>query len=151
MSKNSQKTKTNFKKEADNLVSCFYNILESFSLKNDHELYEDFWHLRADLEILTVEIHHSINIEDSLQKWQKNFFEELRGTSSKSKAKKNLNEFKEVLSNFPDCSSNNLSECYEILWKLKEIIASVLSAFPTKKYMWINGELQKEEEKVFEI
>jgi len=151
MSKNSQSTKLSFKKEANDLVSRFYNILENFYSKRDHELYEDFWQLRADLEILTVEIHHDLGLESSLQKWQKTFFDELKGTSSKNKAKTKLNEFSKVLSDFPDCSLNKLNECYELLWKLKEVIASVLSAFPIEKYKWINGELQKDDEKIFEI
>ncbi len=151
MSKNSQEIKTNFKKEATDLVATINTILENFSSKKDHELYEDLWHLRADLEILIVEIQHSLNLENKLQKWQKNFFDELKGTSSKTKAKAKLDEFKEKLADFPDCSSNMLSECYKILWKLKEVIASVLSAFPAEKYKWINGEFQKEDEKVFEI
>jgi hypothetical protein len=151
MSKDSQEKNPNFRKEANDLVSRFYKILDDFSSKKDHELYEDFWHLRADLEILIVEIQHSLDLESSLQKWQKNFFEELKGTRSKTKAKTKLDEFKKVLGDFPECSSNKLNECYKILWKLKEVIASVLSAFPAEKYKWINGEFQKEEEKVFEI
>ncbi len=151
MSKDSQEKKLNFKKEANDLVSCFNNILENFSSKKDHELYEDLWHLRAELEILTIEIQHSLDLESSLQKWQKNFFKDLKGTSSKTKAKTKLDEFKEVLVDFSNCSSSKLDECYKFLWKLKEIIASVLSAFPAEKYKWINGEFQKEDEKVFEI
>ena len=151
MSKNSQSSKLDFKKVANDLVTRFNNVLENFDSKKNHELYEDFWKLRADLEILTIEIHHSLGLESNLQKWQKMFFDELRGTSSKKKAKSKLDEFSKVLSIFPDCSSNKLNECYMLLWKLKEVIASVLSAFPLEKYTWINGELQKENEKVFEI
>ena len=151
MPKISQNAKLKFRKESEELVARFFNILENFSTKKNHELYEDFWHIRADLEILTVEIHHSLDFDSGLQKWQKSNFEELRGTRSKIKAKKKLDEFKEILIDLPDCSSDKLYECYKILWKLKETITSVLSAFPVEKYKWINGELQKEDEKIFEI
>ena len=151
MSNNPQEKKSNFKKEANEFVAKFYNILSNFDSKRDPELYEDLWHLRADLEILTVEIQHNLDLDNNLQKWQKTFFDELRGTSSKNKAKLKLNEFSKILSEFPDCSSNSLSDCYKMLWKLKEVIASVLSAFPAEKYKWINGVFQKEDEKMFEI
>ena len=103
------------------------------------------------METIVIEFKYSNT--DSLLKenWQEKFHSDFKGTSSKDKAISKLQEFSLSLNEIMDLFSKKKNECYQYLWKLKEAISSVISAFPETQFRWVNNKLKEEKEKIFEI
>ena len=87
----------------------------------------------------------------SIEKWQKDFLEELKGTSSRKKAIIILNSLNSDSTYFSKLISSNKEKCYRELWELKEIVSSVLAAFPAASYSFRDGKVTQKREEIFEF
>ncbi|MHA1223393.1 MAG: hypothetical protein ACTSP3_09090 [Candidatus Heimdallarchaeaceae archaeon] len=87
-----------------------------------------------------------------MEKWQKDFFNSFKGTSSKEKAKKLLKTYTLSSDEIVTTYRKSKEEIYRYLWKLKETISLTLKAFPVESYSLENGKIKKlEKEEIFEI
>ena len=109
------------------------DILSKIDQSKFKGLEKAIWSFRADLELLTLQFKLVLDKEDVTERWQKIFLDNLRGTSSRTKASNILRETlmskEEVLKIF----NKNPQECYKYIWKLKETVSSVMPAFEDKK------------------
>lgn len=139
------------KQEIQKTMKIYSKLLESISEKKSNEINQTLWIIRADLETIVIEFKSLIT--DSLLKenWQEKFHSSYKGTSSKDKAISKLQEYGLSVNEIMDLFSKKRNECYQYLWKLKEVISSVISAFPETRFRWVNNQLQEDEEKIFEI
>ncbi|MHA1955068.1 MAG: hypothetical protein ACW96U_14095 [Candidatus Heimdallarchaeaceae archaeon] len=139
------------RQDVQEIMKMYIELLETISEKESNEINQTLWKIRADLETIVIEFKDLI--ADSLLKetWQEKFHSSLKGTSSKDKAISNLQEFNLSLIEIMDMFSKRKKECFQYLWKLKEVISSVISAFPETRFRWVNNQLQEEKEKIFEI
>ena len=109
------------------------DIIEKLDKKPQSNMEENLWDLRADMEMLVVGFKMVLEKEDEKEKWQKMYLENLKGTSSRTKA---INILKETIMdqhNTIAIYNKNISESYKYFWKLKETISAVMSAFEEKK------------------
>ena len=104
------------------------------------------WSLRADLEFLILKFKFVLEKEDGMERWQKNFFANLKGTRSISKAKSILDDVVLTTEQTLGILNKNPKECYKYFWKLKETLSSVMAAFEEKK-----GYTRVSSDDVFEI
>ena len=132
-------------------IKDYSKLLESISDRPSSEINEALWKIRAELETEIIEIKSIIKDSMLKEKWQETFHLENKGTKSKDKAISKLKVYsmneQEVITLFV----KNQEECYRYLWKLKETISSVISAFPETRYKWVNNQLREEKEEIFEI
>ena len=151
MSEISEKKMKSIKEEIGQVVSRYTNLIENLSEMKDSKINNTFWDIRADLEAITIELKSILQKEILIEKWQSKFHEELKGTKSKEKAMVLLSKYNKDENQILDLLSTDLEQVYHYLWKLKEAITVVFEAFPLDKFTWVNGELQENSEKVFEI
>ncbi len=151
MSGSSDKRMLNIAKEIKLVISKYISLKARLSSKKDPDIHKTFWNIRADLEILLVELKAILYQEDKMEKWQTKFQNELKGTKSKEKAKSILSNYIKDEKEVNSIIINRPKEGYKYLWKLKEVISSILEAFPQEKFVWINGEFKKRNDEIFEI
>jgi len=151
MANNLDELEINLEENIGNYISKFNDLLDNLSSLSSKKINDILWKLRADLELLIIEFKCALEKENKTERWQSSFKEELKGTSSKQKAvmmlesyRKSNQEIKTIFKNKPELS-------FQYLWKLKETISSILSAFPVEKIEWSNGEMKNVSEDVFEI
>jgi hypothetical protein len=139
------------KKDIKNSIQEYSKLLDNITKLPSSEVNEILWKTRADLETIVIELKSLLKDSMLKEKWQDKFHSENKGTKSKVKAISKLQEFdlneQEILSLF----SKDQNQCYQYLWKLKETISSVISAFPELRYKWVNNQLTEEKDKIFEI
>jgi len=151
MSGISEKNIQSFKKEVGSVISRYNDIINNLTEMKESRVNDLFWNIRAELEIIIVELKSILQKEILIEKWQSKFHDELKGTRSKEKAKILLSKYNKSEEQVLLLLSTDLENGYKYLWKLKEVITAILAAFPVDKYIWVNGELKKDSEKVFEI
>jgi hypothetical protein len=138
-------------KDIKNSIQEYSKLLDNITKIPSSEVNEILWRTRADLETIVIELKSLLKDSMLKEKWQDKFHTENKGTKSKDKAISKLQEFdlneQEILSLF----SKDQNKCYQYLWKLKETISSVISAFPELRYKWVNNQLTEEKDKIFEI
>lgn len=139
------------RKDIQEIIQKYNELLNKTSKIRSSEINEVLWKIRADLETVVIEFK-SLTKESILkEKWQESFHKENKGTKSKEKAISKLQEFDKSEQEVNSLFSKNKNECYKYLWKLKETIASVISAFPETHFKWVNNQLQEEKDVIFEI
>ncbi len=141
----------NIRKSIETIITRYSNLLPNLSKYKDSKINRELWDIRSDLEFLIVELKHFLKKDSIEERWQKSFFNELKGTGSKTKAIPMLIEYSKTKSSLVTVFTKDKEKCYRYLWKLKETITVVLAAFPTEKFSWKNGKLIKESEEIFEI
>ncbi|MCG3220342.1 MAG: hypothetical protein H7641_03085 [Candidatus Heimdallarchaeota archaeon] len=139
------------KQEIQETMKSYTELLETISEKNSNEINRTLWKIRADLETIVVDFKNLIT--DSLLKenWQEKFHSSFKGTKSKEKAVSKLQEYSLSVNEIMALFAKKKNECYQYLWKLKEVISAVISAFPETRFKWVNNQLQEEKEEIFEI
>jgi len=151
MENNLDKLEASVEEKIRNYTGNFNEIFDKLTTSSSNSINSKLWKLRADLELLIIEIKFLLKKEDLTERWQSSFRNELKGTSSKHKAETLLKEYNvdkdEVISDF----KKRPESVYKFLWKLKETISSVLSAFPSNKIDLFNGEVKESSKDVFEI
>ena len=151
MSEISEKQLVSIKNEIGGIISKYIDVTKNLSEMKDNEINAVFWNIRADLEITIIELKSILHKEILIERWQKKFYEELKGTKSKDKAKAILSQYDKDETRVLNLLTKDLEQAYRYLWKLKEVITVVFEAFPLDKFTWTNGELKENSEKVFEI
>jgi len=129
----------------------FNQLVSSLTEKKEHEINRELWKIRSELEVFTIEMKYYLKKGEQTENWQKKFNEESKGTSSKQKALKILDEYNQQNKHLLRKDSNDFSRIYEFIWKLKEVISSVLLAYLAEQYVWREGKFEKENDKIFEI
>jgi hypothetical protein len=132
-------------------MKAFTDLLASISEKDSNEVNQILWKIRAELEMIVIELKSLISDSILKEKWQEDFHKNFKGTKSKDKAIKKLQEYNLNEIEIKELSSKKRNECYQFLWKLKEVISGVISAFPETRFSWVDNQLQEEKEKIFEI
>jgi hypothetical protein len=145
------KLKTMIEDDIRNLIERFNTLLDNLSDLSSSDINNKLWKLRADLELLIIEIKFFLGKEDKTERWQTTFKNDLKGTSSRQKAEKNLEEYRVDGNKVIEDFEKKPETIYRYLWKLKESISSVLSAFPVDRIDLFNGEIKETSEDVFEI
>jgi len=133
------------------IMNMFSELLDSLSEKSSNEINHTLWKIRAELEIIIIEFKGLISDSLLKEKWQEDFHQNFKGTKSKEKAITKLKEYRLKEDEIKIMFSKKRNECYQFLWKLKEVISSVISAFPETRYTFVNNQLQEDKEKIFEI
>ena len=141
----------NLKKSIEQIITKYSSLLPNLSKYKDSKINKELWDIRSDLEFLIVEMKHFLEKDIIEERWQKSFFNELKGTRSKTKAIPMLNEYSKTKNSLITLFDMDKEKCYRYLWKLKETITVVLAAFPTVKFSWKKGKLVKDTEEIFEI
>ncbi|NPD88087.1 MAG: hypothetical protein HGN29_05170 [Asgard group archaeon] len=139
------------KQDIQKIMKSYTELLEVISEKNSNEVNQILWKIRADLETIVIEFKSLITDSLLIENWQEQFHSDFKGTKSKEKAIFKLQEFNMSVGEIMDLFSKKKKECYQYLWKLKEVISSVISAFPKTRLKWEDNQFQEEKEKIFEI
>ena len=147
MTKTKIPTMTSLTEDIKKIAKTLEKVVSLVEQKKFSGLEVIFWNLRADLEFLALEFKYVLKIEDKLERWQKSFFSNLRGTKSKAKAIAILRETVLGTDQTLKILEKNPKECYKYFWKLKETISSIMSAFEEKKQ---SGQSSADDD-VFEI
>ncbi|MHA1258612.1 MAG: hypothetical protein ACTSSG_04715 [Candidatus Heimdallarchaeaceae archaeon] len=130
----------------------YSSLIKNINRKKDSIIHSTLWLIRAELELICVELKYLLNKEEKMEKWQKDFFNSFKGTSSKEKAKKLLKTYTLSSDEIVTTYRKSKEEIYRYLWKLKETISLTLKAFPVESYSLENGKIKKlEKEEIFEI
>ncbi|MHA1401322.1 MAG: hypothetical protein ACTSQE_13320 [Candidatus Heimdallarchaeaceae archaeon] len=132
------------------VIGRYKRFLSSIEKKTSSKKHDILWEIRAELELIIVEIKHLFELGEKLYKWQEEFAKE-RGTSVEEKAIQRLKKFNKTQKTVQKLFNENIEGCYEYLWKLKETISINLKAFPYPKWYWRDGELKKQSEEIFRI
>ncbi len=132
-------------------IQDYSKLLENILERPSSEINEVLWKIRADLETIIIELKSTIKDSILKEKWQETFHSENKGTKSKEKAISKLQEFSTKEQEIIILFSKDQNKCYQYLWKLKETISSVISAFPEIRYKWVNNQLREEKERIFEL
>ncbi len=151
MDNNLGKLEENIEKEIRAYISNFNEILDNLTSLSSSIINNKFWKLRSDLELLIIEMKLYLKKEDLTERWQASFKNELKGTSSRSKAGIILKEYRVSVEDSISVFKKKPETTYKYLWKLKETISSVLSAFPVERIELFYGEKKQVSEDVFEI
>ena len=151
MSEESSKSQIKLDHSIGSVITRFSTLLKNLQNSKDSHVNEELWQIRSELELLIVRIKHSLGKELKEERWQKTFQTNHKGTSLKSKAIPMLEDISKTKTSVLNLWKKDQETCYRYLWKMKETITSVLNAFPTVKYTWVNGELKEEKEEIFEI
>lgn len=139
------------KKEIVTTINTLDTLKKELSQLKDSEINELIWQIRANLELIHVELKFSLSKEMSIEKCQKDFLEELKGTRSRKKAMNILNSLNSDSTYFSKLLSSNKEKCYRELWELKEIVSSVIAAFPAASYSFRDGKVTQKREEIFEF
>ena len=93
MSGISENRMKNIKEEIGKTISSYNDVIKNLTEMKDNKINDIFWNIRADLEIIIVELKSIVQKEILLERWQKRFHDELKGTKSKEKAKVLLSKY----------------------------------------------------------
>ena len=151
MAKDYEKDLSKMNESINGVLLQFKTVLGNLSKSTNTVLHELLWQLRADLEFLIIDLKNCYNKENKTERWQKDFLEKSKGTSSKSKAIDMLTEYKLTDSQIKSFTTKNPDIQFKHLWKLKEKISSILSAFATRNNFQNNGLDDNGDEEIFEI
>jgi len=151
MASNLDKLEVNLEENISNSINKFNDLLDNLSSLSNSKINDILWKLRADLELLIIEIKFALEKENKTERWQTSFKEELKGTRSKQKAVMMLESYRESDQEIQTIFKKKPEQSFRYFWKLKETISSILSAFPAQKIEWSNGGMKKVSEDVFEI
>ncbi len=151
MVNNLDKLEINLEEDINNYINKFNDLLDNLSSLSSSKINDILWKLRADLELLIIELKFVLEKENKTERWQSLFKEELKGTSSKQKAMKMLESYRKGNQEIQTIFKKKPEQSFRYFWKLKETISSILSAFAVEKIEWSNGEMKKVSEDVFEI
>ncbi len=132
------------------VITKFKNLLVNIENKKGSTKRTALWNIRADLELITVEIKYFYNLNEQPYDWQLEFKKE-KGTANETKAITKLKAFKKGPSTVLKLFEKDILECYKYLWKLKETISITIEAFPYPKWEIREGKLVKQSEKIFKI
>ena len=132
------------------IIGEYNALLPKLSKKKNEEIHRKLWSIRAKLELFLAEIEHSYNLQKLSSKLHKDD-QKMRGTKIKKNAIKQLKLLAISKDEFEELYKTNIKECFVTIWNIKETISLVLNAFPTTKYQWIDGSLEKQSDKIFEI
>lgn len=151
MASNLDKLKVNLEENISNSINNFNDLLDNLSSLSNSKINDVLWKLRADIELLIIELKFALEKENKTERWQTSFKEELKGTSSKQKAVMMLESYRKSDQEIQTIFKKKPEQSFRYFWELKETISSILSAFPVQKIEWSNGEMKKVSEDVFEI
>lgn len=151
MVNNLDKLETNLGEKINNYINVFNDLMDKISSLSSSKINNILWKLRADLELLIIELKFALEKENKTERWQSSFKEELKGTSSKQKAIMMLESYRKSNQEIQTIFERKPEQSFRYFWKLKETISSILSAFPEQKIGWSNGEMKKVSEDVFKI
>jgi hypothetical protein len=138
-----------FLKDVQKISKNLDKIIIKTSQKNMTGIENLIWVVRADLELLIVKFKVVLEKDNGIERWQKTFLANHRGTGSISKA---IVILKGAVMNHQDTLAlykKNPDECYKYFWKLKETISSIMAAFEEKKIY--NSAYFDNDDEVFEI
>jgi len=144
-------TKTQTKKK---LLSTYKELMKAISSlgstigTNYHDL---FWNIRANLELTCVELKFLLKKPYQSEKWQKDFLKKITLTRSLKVAKERLNKINKNPEELQELFEKNLEECYQYVWKVKELISSTLNAFPAPEIIKVNGKYKVQNQETFEL
>lgn len=141
-------TKDDLLENIKEISKSLEDIIDKISKRIIIDVEEPLWTTRAEIEMLVVKLKIFLKKDDEMERWQKSFLSDLKGTKSIPKAIKILEETIMNQTDTINISANNLSESYKYFWKLKETISSVLSAFEVKR---VSKSSSSENSEVFEI
>ena len=139
------------KKEIVTTINTLDALKKGLPQLKDSEINELIWQIRANLELIYVELKFSLRKEMSIEKWQTDFLEKLKGTSSRKKAIPILKSLNSDSTYFSKLISSNKEKCYRELWELKEIVSSIFGAFPAASYYFRDGKVTQKREEIFDI
>ncbi len=139
------------KKEIVTTINTLDTLKKELSQLKDSEINTLIWQIRANLELIYIELKFSLKKEMSIEKWQTDFLEKLKGTSSRKKAIIILNSLNSDSTYFSKLISSNKEKGYRELWELKEIISSIFAAFPAASYSFRDGEVTQKREEIFDF
>ncbi|TET80706.1 MAG: hypothetical protein E3J43_01835 [Candidatus Heimdallarchaeota archaeon] len=151
MVNNLDKLEINLEENISNYTKVLNDLLDNISSLSSSKINDILWKLRADLELLIIELKFALEKENKTERWQSSFKEELKGTSSKQKAITMLGSYRKSNQEIQTIFKKKPEQNFRYFWELKETISSILSAFPEQKIKWSNGEMMKISEDVFEI
>lgn len=151
MVNNLDKLEINLGENINNYTKVFNDLLDNISSLSSSKINDILWKLRADLELLIIELKFALEKENKTERWQSLFKEELKGTRSKQKAITILESYRKSNQEIQTIFKKKPEQSFRYFWELKETISSILSAFPEQKIEWSNGEMKKVSEDVFEI
>ena len=139
------------KKEIKTILTEFTDLLKSLDSYANSEINSKLWQIRADAELVCVQIKDLIDNENAVLKIQHKVSETVKGTSKRDKAITLLNHLNIAPNRIEAMNIKDEKDIFKIIWELKETISAVLSAFPQKSFIWKNGDFEEEDEDVLII
>ncbi|MHA1200179.1 MAG: hypothetical protein ACTSQF_12705 [Candidatus Heimdallarchaeaceae archaeon] len=126
-------TKDDLLREIQEICKTLEKIISKVAKKPMKGIENLIWNLRAELEMLIIKFRVILEKEDGMERWQKTYLVNLKGTSSLPKAITILNETVMNSEETVAIFKKKPLESYKYFWKLKETISSLMPAFVEKR------------------
>jgi len=146
-----QVNEEDLKKRIKKILNKYSRVRSSLNKEDipPSENREALWNIRADLELIIVEMKYLYNLKEFYE-WQGEF-KKTRGTANPVKATERLKKFKKSSKRFLESFDKNIEESFRYLWELKETISKNMKAFSYPTWIRRDKKFIKQSEKIFYV